>query len=479
MLMVVAMASFLFVGCLGVTPPINTTPVITTTALPNATVGTAYAAAVAATDADNDALTFTLITGPTGMVISTAGAISGWTPTATGTESIKVAVTDGTDSVSAVFTITVVAADIGPIASVTPVIKKITDVDGESIINLFSSATQYMNKADVAGGILVKGSAPKYSTIKVYVDDGVVGTGYSYGVYEEFVVFVPKTDLGVDGARTLYATATEVALAESTPSTVYAFTLDTVAPEIEKVAAEVGEDDYPDGTVTVTFSEELDADTVDTAADIDDWTVNFIHGWDISIDNVELVSPKVVELEADFGGGWESDIIRVAYEDADAEEDDPTPITDLAGNPAEESSKHCYLEIEGEYPWPHERAEITVVGISTFYIDTPGMVTFEIEANDDEGKNVLTYFTVPVGLTTLEYLHEDGVSWEPLPFDKPFGPSGGYPLIDAEVSLKATFSATGTFKTTVEIWKVDEEGEKDYRLCSKVIYATVIPAPSE
>ena len=105
-LMVVAITSFLFVGCNG-TPP-NHAPVITTDVLPVATVGTAYTAIVEATDADGDALTFSLV-GPTGMVISKAGVISGWTPAKVGTEAVTVAVTDGTDSVSAPFTITVSA----------------------------------------------------------------------------------------------------------------------------------------------------------------------------------------------------------------------------------------------------------------------------------------------------------------------------------------------------------------------------------
>ncbi|MBA7551911.1 hypothetical protein ES705_44462 [subsurface metagenome] len=104
-LMVVAMASFLFVGCL---PTTNHAPVIITTALPDATVGTAYTATVKAIDADDDALTFS-VSGPTGMVINTAGAISGWTPIATGIEIIVVAVTDGKDSVSANFAIKVSA----------------------------------------------------------------------------------------------------------------------------------------------------------------------------------------------------------------------------------------------------------------------------------------------------------------------------------------------------------------------------------
>jgi len=109
-LTVVAMSAFLLVGCnLGTT---NTAPVITTTALPDATVGTAYTTTVVATDADNDALTFSLVSELTGMVISEAGVISGWTPAEAGTKAVTVAVTDGKDSVSADFTITVNVAEV-------------------------------------------------------------------------------------------------------------------------------------------------------------------------------------------------------------------------------------------------------------------------------------------------------------------------------------------------------------------------------
>ena len=121
-LLVVTLTSFLFVGCL---PTRNTAPVITTTTLPNGTVGTAYTATVEAFDADGDALTFSLVSEqPTDMVISEAGVISGWTPDEVGTVDVTVAVTDGIDSVSATFTITVVAAPVTPVA---PVITAIPD----------------------------------------------------------------------------------------------------------------------------------------------------------------------------------------------------------------------------------------------------------------------------------------------------------------------------------------------------------------
>ena len=157
MLMVVAMASFLFVGCLGTTPPI-----------------------------DPD---------------------------------------DPVDPVE-------------PVApSVTPVIESIAasgDLE-KPIISLYSSAIQYMNKTEVKDGIVVSGYAPKYSEVNIYIGGVVVGTSTAYGGDEEFIVGVAKADLGVDGAKTLYATATEMGLAESVPSTKYAFTLDTVAPDLVSV----------------------------------------------------------------------------------------------------------------------------------------------------------------------------------------------------------------------------------------------------
>lgn len=256
-------------------------------------------------------------------------------------------------------------------SSVTPVIEKITKVDGVTeIINLYSSTTQYMNKGEVTDGILVKGFAPKYSEVKVYIDGGVAGTGYSYGVLEEFTVFVTKDNLGLDGVKTLYATATEVALAESDPSTEYAFTLDTVAPEIVKVTAEVEEFDVAiiEGTQTVTFSEELDEDTIVLASinlwDIKDITTDLYNHMVNESVGLELISPEVIELTIDIDAVGDSppdnpvidppvsegDLIRVKYEIRTDDNDFPGAdgwvyIRDLAGNLLSESVHYCYLEV--------------------------------------------------------------------------------------------------------------------------------------
>jgi len=236
--------------------------------------------------------------------------------------------------------------------TVTPVIEKITNVSYElediGIINLYSSATQYMNGAEIADGILVKGFAPKYSEVNIYVDGEIVGTSTAYGLSEYFIVFVAEDNLGIDGEKTIYATATEVALAESDPSTEYTFILDTVAPEMVKVVAEKAGEDQ---TVTVTFSEELDKATV---GDIGDWVLINITAdpnKELPVSPAELILPKVVELKITVAGGfYQGHVIRVAYEDYlgidPLDPLDPTPIKDLAGNPAVESFDYCYSELE-------------------------------------------------------------------------------------------------------------------------------------
>jgi len=289
MLMVVAMASFLFVGCLGVTPPIDP-------------------------DEPDE---------PDDPVLP---------------------------------------------ATVTPVILSIT-ASGTPLVPLispYSSDTQYMNKADVVDGILVIGFAPKYSEVNVYVDDEVVGTSTAYGVLEEFIVFVAKDDLGDDGEKTIYATATEVALAESANSTEYEFTLDTVAPKIVSVTAEVEEFDVAiiEGTFTITFSEELDEDTTVLASinlwDIKDITTDFGNHMVNESVGLELISPEVIELTGDIeceGTDFEfvlseGDLIRVKYEIRTDYNDFPGAdgiwvyIKDLAGNKLAESVHYCYLEEE-------------------------------------------------------------------------------------------------------------------------------------
>ena len=130
--------------------------------------------------------------------------------------------------------------------------------------------------------------------------------------------------------------------------------------------------------------------------------------------------------------------------------------------------------------------------------------TIEIMANDDVNKLVKSYFTLPEGFVavdkdvngvitppgppeyTLEWFHPSESIWVDMTvfatgltgLNLVLGETDGDPLMDEVKYLKATFGSgmAGTYEITVESWEVDEDGEKDVKLCSKVIIATVIPA---
>ena len=77
-----------------VSEPSNRAPVITSTPVTSVILGETYTYAVEAADPDEDDLTYTLITKPTGMTISIAGIIN-WIPTTIGSFDVIVEVSDG------------------------------------------------------------------------------------------------------------------------------------------------------------------------------------------------------------------------------------------------------------------------------------------------------------------------------------------------------------------------------------------------
>lgn len=89
-----------------VSEPPNQAPVISSVPVTSVILGETYSYTVVASDPENDDLTYTLTTSPTDMEISTAGVIS-WAPTATGSEDVVVEVSDGSESATQYFTITV------------------------------------------------------------------------------------------------------------------------------------------------------------------------------------------------------------------------------------------------------------------------------------------------------------------------------------------------------------------------------------
>lgn len=95
-----------------VPPPVNTPPVIDSTAVLVATVGQSYGYSVTATDADNDPLTFGLAVAPTGMTIGASSGMIAWVPDAAGNVVVTVQVFDGRGgSDSQTYTIVVESGD--------------------------------------------------------------------------------------------------------------------------------------------------------------------------------------------------------------------------------------------------------------------------------------------------------------------------------------------------------------------------------
>ena len=87
----------------------NTAPVLDAIADQEATENVEFTYTATASDDDNDTLSFSLATYPSGMTIDSATGVITWTPgaSAIGDNSVTVSVTDGTDSDTESFTITV------------------------------------------------------------------------------------------------------------------------------------------------------------------------------------------------------------------------------------------------------------------------------------------------------------------------------------------------------------------------------------
>lgn len=83
----------------------NTAPSINSISTQTATVGSEFIYQVTAVDAENDPIYYDIITGPSGMYITTSGEIRGWTPSTTGQESVVVEATDLMNASTESFTV--------------------------------------------------------------------------------------------------------------------------------------------------------------------------------------------------------------------------------------------------------------------------------------------------------------------------------------------------------------------------------------
>ena len=97
--------AFLFTGCF----LFNSSPVIESDPVTTAKEGAVYTYDVEATDPNEDTLTYSLTTSPTGMTINSTTGVITWTPTEdqVGENEVVAEVSDGSKSATQSFTITV------------------------------------------------------------------------------------------------------------------------------------------------------------------------------------------------------------------------------------------------------------------------------------------------------------------------------------------------------------------------------------
>jgi len=248
-LMVIAVASFLFVGCLGVTPPVDEDVVVTIAAIPGVTAPVTDATPVTTITATAQytgvvtwspvATTFAAATVYTATITLTP--VTGFTLTGVAADFFTVAGattdTNPIDSgvVTAVFPATA-AAVVVP-TSATPVLTAVETSAEVSIFDVTSTATLYMNATELGSSILVKGTAPSESLVKIYLDDVAIAAAVGEASTSTlWTIAIAKSSLGDDGVKVMHATVTEVGLAESVASNAVTFKLDTVKPGIDSVA---------------------------------------------------------------------------------------------------------------------------------------------------------------------------------------------------------------------------------------------------
>jgi len=99
-----------------------------------------------------------------------------------------------------------------------------------SIFSVTSTSTLYMNAAQAGSYILVKGTAPAESVVKIYLDGVAITTLAETAVTGLWSIAIAESSLGADGVKVLTAKVTEVGLDESLASNSVTFTLDTDAP---------------------------------------------------------------------------------------------------------------------------------------------------------------------------------------------------------------------------------------------------------
>lgn len=158
--------AFLFTGCY----LFNSAPVIESTPVTTAKEGAAYTYDVEATDPNDDTLTYSLTTSPTGMTINSTTGVITWTPTESqvGENEVMVEVSDGNKSTTQSFTVTVAEAKLTSIV----VLPSTMSIAAGSSKTITSVTAHYDN--GTSAGIALSACAYVSNKTNITVANGII-----------------------------------------------------------------------------------------------------------------------------------------------------------------------------------------------------------------------------------------------------------------------------------------------------------------
>ena len=120
---------------------------------------------------------------------------------------------------------------------------------------------------------------------------------------------------------------------------------------------------------------------------------------------------------------------------------DPEPTTTTTTTtPTSTTPEPVTMQITSSIPDPVIVDEETAITIGTI-------------ANDDQGKMVRAFFTLPESFLVT---YQEGGTGPDIPLVDVFGPAGGFPLGDITTPFKLTASEIGVFEIEVEFRQVSD-----------------------
>ncbi len=192
-------------------------PPVFVNVLPDTTItgGEALAYTYTATDSDDDAVTFALVSGPEGMTVSDAGALA-WTPDtdADSAYTVVVSATDGTDSVNDTATVTVVPGILD--LTIQQIQTPTDDTDASPYVGMTVRTTGVVTAIDTLGdqGYFIQDGTGDYSGVFVYDNDNTPAVGDNITIVAEVSEYYNLTELGYVSSITVNSSGNDLPAAQ-------------------------------------------------------------------------------------------------------------------------------------------------------------------------------------------------------------------------------------------------------------------------